>query len=520
MEILLVDDEIYTIRILQTAIDWEKYGVTQVWSALGVQRAREIMQEQTVDLIICDIEMPKESGLDFLRWLRENDYDTEMILLTCHTDFSYAKQALGLGAYDYCVKPIIVEEIEQVISKALLHIEKKKSMQQAWEEKSYLKQRRKIVDRSCWRSILEGRVGSMPEELLKYAGENNISLEIDDIFSMALFSAKFMESEQQFETTDLLRTIQEYFEELDLDVVLLEDQSHDRWTVLTQNHDISEFKRACGHFLEMQYKDHGRRLIGCFQTGLYCEELVDAYKKLHDTEKMMTCYQSELWDVGKVNYEKIINMELPAEMEQLIYRGMFKEFADSLEKDLKKKQWKYPVSVNALYTLRADICQSLDVYLKGRGISAHTLFKDEELCRKMNEATASVEHMMRFVRYLEKVIPCENGMTDITNAVKKYIDQHLFEEIARDDIAEALYLNVDYIARVFKRDMGMPISQYINKQRINRAKLLIASEDMPVGNVGTAVGYSNFSYFSKIFKQFEHCTPREYKSKVKRNNNQ
>lgn len=162
MEILLVDDEVYTIRILQTAIDWEGHGVEQVWSALGVARAKEIVKEHPVDLIICDIEMPKETGLDFLTWIRENRYDTEMILLTCHTDFSYAKQALGLGAYDYCVKPIIVEDIERVIAEALAHIQEKRKMRQAWEEKDYLERRRRIVDRNFWRNTLEGRNGDSP----------------------------------------------------------------------------------------------------------------------------------------------------------------------------------------------------------------------------------------------------------------------------------------------------------------------------------------------------------------------
>lgn len=517
MEILLVDDEVYTIRILQTAIDWESHGVDQVWSALGVARAKEIVREHPVDLIICDIEMPKETGLDFLTWIRENRYDTEMILLTCHTDFSYAKQALGLGAYDYCVKPVIVEDIERVIAEALVHIQEKRKMRQAWEEKDYLERRRRIVDRNFWRNTLEGRNGDSPEELLRQAKENNISLELDDTFCMALFSAKFIEQAEEMELPDYLKITQEYFDQTDTETVLVENVSHDKWTVLMKNREVPEFRKLCMDYLVLQREKRNLRLIGCYQTGLYCEELVSAYRKLHDTEKMMTFYQENLWDVCRVEREKLVDVELTADMEQLLYGGKFAEFADCLDKELRKKQWKHPISVSALYTLRADICQSLDVYLKGRGISAHTLFLDEDLCRKMNESTMSVEHMMRFVRCLEQAVPYENGVTDITNAVKKYIFQHLAEDLVRDDIAEALYMNVDYIARVFKRDTGMSISQYINRERINQAKLLIATSDMPVGDVAESVGYTNFSYFSKIFRQFENCTPREYKLRMKGN---
>lgn len=179
MEILLVDDEIYTIRILQTAIDWKSHQVEQVWSALGVAKAREILQENQIDLVICDIEMPKESGLDLLRWIRENKYDTEIILLTCHTEFAYAKQALSLGAYDYCVKPINVEDIEKVAVGALMHIQENRKMRKAWEEKDCLEKTRKVVETSFWRDTLEGRNGSSPDAIMKHAKENNVSLELN-----------------------------------------------------------------------------------------------------------------------------------------------------------------------------------------------------------------------------------------------------------------------------------------------------------------------------------------------------
>lgn len=304
MEILLVDDEIYTIRILQAGIDWEKYGVMQVWSALGVSKAKEIMREHPIDLIISDIEMPKETGLDFLTWIRENHYDTEIILLTCHTDFSYAKQALGLGAYDYCVKPVVVEDIERVIAAALKHIQDERKMRQAWEEKAYLEGRRRIVDRSFWKNTLEGRNGDSPDELLKLAKENDIRLELDDIFCMALFSAKFIEQTGETKQPDYLKITQEYFDQADMETILVENISRDKWTILMKNCEASEFRKYCTDYL-MEQREKGKlRLIGCYQTGLYCEELVVAYQKLNDTEMMMTFYQENLWDVCRVEKEK------------------------------------------------------------------------------------------------------------------------------------------------------------------------------------------------------------------------
>ena len=63
MDILLVDDEVYTLRVLKSAVHWEDCGIENVWTALSAARAREILEEHPVDLTICDIEMPKKTGL-------------------------------------------------------------------------------------------------------------------------------------------------------------------------------------------------------------------------------------------------------------------------------------------------------------------------------------------------------------------------------------------------------------------------------------------------------------------------
>ena len=293
MEILLVDDEIYTIRILQTAIDWKSHQVEQVWSALGAARAREILRERQIDLVICDIEMPKESGLDLLRWLRENKYDTEIILLTCHTEFAYAKQALSLGAYDYCVKPINVEDIEKVAAGALLHIQESRKMRKAWEEKDYLEKKRKVVETSFWRDTLEGRNGSSPDDIMKHAKENKVSLELNDTFCMALFSTKFVEQEGTDEAVDFFHITRNFFDKLELQAVLLEDRDRGKWTVLICNLPSEDFGRICDDYLKMFHEMIGIRIIGCLYSDLYCEELVSSYRKVYETEKMMTFLSGE-----------------------------------------------------------------------------------------------------------------------------------------------------------------------------------------------------------------------------------
>lgn len=512
MDILLVDDEVYTLRVLKSAVHWEDCGIENVWTALSAARAREILEEHPVDLIICDIEMPKETGLDLLRWVREKNYNAEFILLTCHTDFSYAQQALKLGALDYCVKPVIVEEIEKVIKRAAKNIEEKQRSVKAMEDQALWEKNKGVVNKAFWREVLEGRSGKGTEEILKQAYDSNIYIEVDELFHMAMFSLKF-QSLGEKEKYDFFDFTCQYFKPY----VLLDNEDQTRYCVIGRDCLEENFIKFGEQYLikAQSFGGQSLRISGCYCCNIYFEELPRDYKAICETERMMTTYNARFFNIRNKRVFSDTSLELPKAMEQLLYAGKFKAFEEEFSQWLDEKSRYSRVGVSDLNMLRADICQILDVYLKGRNISAHTIFSDETMCQAMNDATRSVDHMTAFVHALSKVVPFEDDVTDITNAVKKYISHHISEEITRGDIAGALYLNEDYISRVFKKDTGMTISQYINQARIRRATELLTATELAVGDVAEAVGYSNFSYFSKIFRQYEGCSPREYKLRQK-----
>lgn len=97
--------------------------------------------------------------------------------------------------------------------------------------------------------------------------------------------------------------------------------------------------------------------------------------------------------------------------------------------------------------------------------------------------------------------------------IKKYIDEHFQEDIRREDLAELVYLNVDYMSRVFKKDTGVSISAYLIRARVEKAKVLLTESMMPVNAIAQYVGYSNFSYFTKMFKDNTGYSPLEYRRK-------
>ncbi len=126
MNVLLVDDEVKTIEILKKALDWEKFGFSNVFSAYNGEEARRILAKHRVDIMICDIEMPKESGLDLIRWLQDFYPEIVCIILTAFPDFNYARSAISLGVYRFLLKPVAFDELEETICKAMEKVEQEK----------------------------------------------------------------------------------------------------------------------------------------------------------------------------------------------------------------------------------------------------------------------------------------------------------------------------------------------------------------------------------------------------------
>ena len=105
------------------------------------------------------------------------------------------------------------------------------------------------------------------------------------------------------------------------------------------------------------------------------------------------------------------------------------------------------------------------------------------------------------------------GVTVAYN-VMNYLNHHFAENITVDDVAAALFLNKDYIAHVFKEETGHSLMQYVISLRINQAKLLLLETDRSVTEVAAACGYTDFTYFSKQFKQHANMSPSRFRKEA------
>lgn len=104
----------------------------------------------------------------------------------------------------------------------------------------------------------------------------------------------------------------------------------------------------------------------------------------------------------------------------------------------------------------------------------------------------------------------ENGVRDMT-PVKQYLEQHYQEKISLDLLAEQFYVNKFYMTRIFKKQFGDSIVNYLTHIRITRAKQLLRFTDLSIEKIGQECGLNDVNYFARVFRKVEGTSPGEFR---------
>lgn len=150
MKILLVDDEFISVQGMLSGVDWKGCcGEEKPLYAFSAKEARAVFQEEQVDMLLLDIEMPDENGISFLEWVRERDPDIPCVFLTCHPEFRYAQEAIRLNSLDYILKPVDYRIIEQAVCRMAEIVRKKRNLDQMYHygEQWYQEQMKAVEDK-------------------------------------------------------------------------------------------------------------------------------------------------------------------------------------------------------------------------------------------------------------------------------------------------------------------------------------------------------------------------------------
>lgn len=120
--ILLVDDEEFALRGIEQGVNWDEVGITRIYKTHNIKTAVRMLEDYEIDIVLTDIEMPEGSGMELIRWVKENRPQCVSAFYTCHADFAYAQEAIRLGAIDYLLKPVPYDELEKLLRRAVMII--------------------------------------------------------------------------------------------------------------------------------------------------------------------------------------------------------------------------------------------------------------------------------------------------------------------------------------------------------------------------------------------------------------
>lgn len=135
VRVLIIDDEL-PLRQELRSMPWSSFGAELVGEAENGEEALELCVALEPDLVISDITMPIMDGLELFRHVKKRFSHIQFVLLTCHSDFHYAQEALKLGALDYFTKLSFDEEdMKTAVEKARAAIRREVDLKQYEQER-------------------------------------------------------------------------------------------------------------------------------------------------------------------------------------------------------------------------------------------------------------------------------------------------------------------------------------------------------------------------------------------------
>ncbi|PDO10750.1 MAG: hypothetical protein BLM47_05265 [Candidatus Reconcilbacillus cellulovorans] len=527
--LLVVDDEKLAVKGITQGIDWSDIPFGRIFEAFNVKEAKRILEEHRVDILISDIEMPGEDGLELQQWIREHSPATETIFLTGHANFAYAQKALQLNSFDYVLKPVDHDELKETVRRAIRKIEADRQWRDFYETyrtyyHHWLNQLPTLVER-FWQDLLAGRVPLSPERLQRAFDTYDMPLSADSRLVPVLISVE--EWREPLDTKD--EEIMEYALRKAASEIILAEQPgavirdgrgfnlaivYEAGGALPSREELRkrcrEYLQACSQYFHCQVSCY----IGKMVTA---QTLAAAVTELLGTERYNISKTNNVLDLAENGAPAAAIPEPPqfSDWSSLLESGKAEALLASIDEQL-NRLGKTGVSPETLESFAFALLHAIYQAVHRRGMSVYDIFSPRELADHVTP-TRSVPLFRNWAARLvgktaERFREATREDTGVVGQVKQYIAEHLHEEnLNREQLAAAVYLNPAYLSRLFRKETGLSLHDYISQQRIEKAKKLLAESSMKVSVVAETVGYSHFSHFAKMFRKLTGMSPHDYR---------
>lgn len=521
-KVLIVDDEPIVKIALRSIICWEDYDYTIIGTASDGKEALEMTMKECPDLVITDLKMPKMDGLALIKSLKENNYAGEILVISNYEDFEYVRSALVMGAVDYILKVSIEADTLtrqlQVITERLNASHTSQLLSQTVTQDQDKQQHTEVIQQL--KMYLEVEDYTYPQL------QNNlpsVSSMLEENFAVCYLDFRNCSaaSQETFSTPLVLHTLEETLADFSSKELLF--LGYQSVLILISSTELKEHN----------YKLPGlaNKLDTTLQLYLSLSPVIVYEDCIEGIQRLKECYHNYLKIVSLSFYDTLGILSartcIPLHYMNFIY---YKDFAAAVQgnnlKGLKQSQ------DSAKKIL--DQCQKLHIYPE---ITKKFFEKTLEMIEYMNP-----QHSIEVHDYLadqkEAIRNCNTGKEllqlisdsfetiyapasnihdqqfkqEIKIAID-YINHNYHDHISLNIIADKVNLSSSYLCRLFKSEVGMSITNYINQVRMEKAGEILRNRTSSpyMKEIALSIGIDDQLYFSRLFKKYYHMSPSEYR---------
>ena len=492
LKVMLVDDENLIIEGLKNIIEWERLGLEVVQTANDGEEAIEKFKENPVDIVVTDINMPRVTGLELLKKLKEINDSVRFIVLSGYDTFSYAKQAIELGVKSYLLKPVDEEELENTLKLIVDDINNDNKKEQRLTKKNgkiidFINSKINLEELKEFESIIKINFNSHSYRVANIlVGTGNV----DDVISCI--------KENIFSTFEIV-------------------PSYDGSIILINSFTQSNSDMGIKEFYEI-IKDTVKEELG-YEIFISVGTVVTEFEAIPESFKESRKAKKQVLVKG---YNKVVFSE---EIENYDFETMdFKKEIDALNKIIIEKNkeaiQKYILDVfenknlspKQIYDFSIKVIILIDDILKefklenkyGRESLSSVIV---DLCGE--DTRENIEKFL--ITELEELIRVISDniqvYSPVVQQVVKMINEEYKEELSLKTLAAKYRINSSYLGQIFSKEVGVSFSEYLNKVKNTKAKELILNTNMKINNIAREVGYTDTSYFYRKFKKYYGVCP-------------
>lgn len=505
-KMLIADDEFVEREALTCVVREAFEDKFEIRTADNGKQAVGTAEEFMPDIILMDIKMPVLSGIDAAKKIMEFHPACKIIMLTGFTYFNYAKDCVGLGAFDFIVKPADDELVVDTLCRAMAAVD-----QIGFRKQAAIKEEKQAVLAKWYQEsqLLSDILFCGMEEEQTAQNLNELGITSGFLTAVVLYpSLEYGKLNSARRMEEACRQVFSQIKDEGMKVIMCEHYGRVYMLLISS---VSSSRTFYMGFLEeflrmVTVRQNCTAGIGASMEWAFSMDIAAMFRQAQKAYRKSNAIQFYTGDRNfglDTGNQREIEQELCACFEK-------KRFTELLEK-LRMVMEQFFLDGNEP---RGKICEIL--VLLNRTASAYVETEPTyHLYSRLNEMREE-ENIKRYALHyvqgmIDKFILQEtDGNEEWAKTVEMYIKSGYMDNINLEDVAKMVGFSTYYFSRMFKQYFQTTFVDYLTSVRIKEAMRLLVRSGRTVKDVCYEVGYSEPNYFARVFKKETGMSPSEY----------